>query len=71
MVETRQGGDRERTTSADPTRSMDSHNLREELEVMKLNHDKIAREGRSMATKIDSMEKMIDAIGTESTTRFE
>ncbi|KAF2606131.1 hypothetical protein F2Q68_00045159 [Brassica cretica] len=77
MVETRNGGDREKTTTADPLKSMDLQRIQDEMDLTKLNYDTLARNDRStkervesMSTKVDSVEKKIEAIGVETTARF-
>ncbi|KAL0886439.1 hypothetical protein Bca101_010422 [Brassica carinata] len=77
MVETRNGSDREKTTIADPTKSMDLQRLQDEMELTKLNYDSLLRNERStkervesMTTKVDSVEKKIEALSAETTERF-
>ncbi|KAG2288910.1 hypothetical protein Bca4012_030071 [Brassica carinata] len=77
MVETRNRGDREKTTTADPLKSMDLQRIQDEMDLTKLNYDTLARNERStkervesMSMKVDSVEKNIEAIGVETTARF-
>ncbi|KAF3522159.1 hypothetical protein F2Q69_00045906 [Brassica cretica] len=77
MVETRNGGDREKTMGMESAKSLDLQQLQEEMEVAKINYDKLARNDRattgkldSMATKVDLVERKIEEIATDSTTRF-
>lgn len=77
MVETRNGGDREKVTNAETSRSVDLQQIQKKIEVAKINYDKLARNDRSttmkldtMATKVDSVEKRIAEIATDSTVRF-
>ncbi|KAL0847849.1 hypothetical protein Bca101_021096 [Brassica carinata] len=78
MVETRNGGDWEKTITADAAKSPDLQQLQDDMETAKLNYDKLARNDRatmakfdSMATKVDSVEKKIETIAIDSTARFE
>lgn len=78
MVETRHGGDREKTTMVDTSKSTDLQQIQDDLEMAKLNYESLARNERSakervesMSLKVDSVEKKIDAMGAESNTRFE
>ena len=57
---------------------MDLQRLQDEMDLTKLNYDTLARNDRStkdrveaMTTKVDSVEKKIEAIGVETSTRFE
>ncbi|KAF3488109.1 hypothetical protein F2Q69_00053879 [Brassica cretica] len=59
-------------------KSMDLQRIQDDMDMMKLRYDTMARSDRStttrldsMTTKVDSVEKKIEAIGVESTTRFE
>ena len=78
MVEMRNGSDREKATVAEPTKSMDLQRIQDDMDMMKLCYDTMARSDRSTTTRLDSIttkvdfvEKKIEAIGVESTTRFE
>ncbi|KAF2605179.1 hypothetical protein F2Q70_00025495 [Brassica cretica] len=77
MVETRNGADREKATGRDTAKSADLQLIHEELDLAKHNYDTLARNDRattakldSVVTKVDSLEKKIDASSTDSTTRF-
>ncbi|KAF3521087.1 hypothetical protein DY000_02061852 [Brassica cretica] len=56
---------------------MDLQRIQDEMDLTKLNYDTLARNDRStkervesMSTKVDSVEKKIEAIGVETTARF-
>ena len=77
-METRNGGDREKSTTGESAKSMDLQQIQDEMEMTKLNYDTLFRNKRStrervdsMTTKVDSVDKKIEALGTEATTRFE
>ena len=70
MVETRNGGDREKTISADAAKSMDLQQIQEEMELAKHNYEKLAQRDRVTTKKLDSVEKKIETMVIESTSRF-
>ena len=57
MVETRNGGDREKTISADAAKSMDLHQIQDEIELAKHNHEKLAQSDRVTTKKLDGGEE--------------
>ena len=71
MVETRNGGDREKTIPTDASKSMDIHQIQDELELAKYNYEKLAQSDQVTTKKLDSVEKKIETMAIESTSRFE
>lgn len=69
-METRNGGDREKSTTGDSAKSMDLQQIQDEMELTKHNYEKLARSERAATAKFDSIEKKIESMGEESNARF-
>ena len=70
MVETRNGGDREKTISAEAEKSMNLHQIHDDIELAKHNYEKLAQNDRVTTKKLDSVEKKIETMAIFSTLRL-
>ena len=70
MVETRNGGDREKSTTGESAKSMDLQQIQDEMELTKHNYEKLARSERAATAKFESLEKKMESMGEESNSRF-